>query len=94
MAEISTTDNIGSKITMALKAGSGVDINELATSLSEAESMPTINAVTAKKASATVSISGYGVLKTMHCRIETPCYRNRCLLLIQTLQMPKFLRSP
>jgi flagellar hook-associated protein 2 len=64
MAEISTTDNIGSKITMALKAGSGVDINELATSLSEAESMPTINAVTAKKASATVSISGYGVLKT------------------------------
>ncbi|HAG72813.1 MAG TPA: hypothetical protein DCL66_11485 [Gammaproteobacteria bacterium] len=61
MAEIST-DGIGSKITMALKTGSGVDINELATSLSEAEALPQINSVTAKKASATVAISGYGVL--------------------------------
>jgi flagellar hook-associated protein 2 len=61
MAEIST-DGIGSKITMALKTGSGVDINELATSLSDAESLPQINSVTAKKASATVAISGYGVL--------------------------------
>jgi len=61
MAEIST-DGIGSKITMALKTGSGVDINELATSLSEAEALPQISSVTAKKASATVAISGYGVL--------------------------------
>lgn len=61
MAEIST-DGIGSKITMALKTGSGVDINELATSLSDAESLPQINSVTAKKASATVAISGYGIL--------------------------------
>jgi flagellar hook-associated protein 2 len=61
MAEIST-DGIGSKITMALKTGSGVDINELATSLSDAESLPQINFVTAKKASATVAISGYGIL--------------------------------
>ena len=71
MAEISTTDNIGSKITMALKADSGVDINDLATTLSEAESMPNINAVTAKKASATVSISGYGVLKTSVSALKT-----------------------
>jgi len=62
MAEIST-DGVGSKITMALKTGSGVDIQELATSLSEAEAMPKIDSVTRKKESATVAISGFGVLK-------------------------------
>jgi flagellar hook-associated protein 2 len=60
---VTTTDNIGSKITLALKAGSGVDINDLATTLAEAESMASIRSVTAKKEAAEVSISGFGVLK-------------------------------
>jgi len=54
---------IGSKITQALKAGSGVDIHELATNLAEAESMAQIDRVTKKKEETSVSISGYGVLK-------------------------------
>ena len=54
---------IGSKITQALKAGSGVDINELSTSLAEAESMTQIDIATKKKEETSVSISGYGVLK-------------------------------
>jgi len=54
---------IGSKITQALKAGSGVDINELSTSLAEAESLPAINAVTKKIESSRVALSGMGVLK-------------------------------
>jgi flagellar hook-associated protein 2 len=54
---------IGSKITQALNAGSGVDINELATNLAEAESMAQIDRVTKKKEETSVSISGYAVLK-------------------------------
>jgi len=54
---------IGSKITQALKAGSGVDINELSTNLAEAESMSGINAVTKKIESSRVALSGMGVLK-------------------------------
>jgi flagellar hook-associated protein 2 len=49
---------------MALKAGSGVDINDLATTLAEAESMPSIASVTDKKEAATLSISGLAVLKS------------------------------
>jgi len=55
---------IGSKITQALNAGSGVNINELATDLAEAESMAQIDGVTKKKEETSVSISGYGVLKS------------------------------
>ena len=63
MAEISSKDNIGTTITQALNAGSGVDIFELATTLAEAESMPGINATTKQKEKSTVAISAYGVLK-------------------------------
>jgi flagellar hook-associated protein 2 len=56
--------SIGSKITGALKAGSGVDIYELATSLADAESMAQISIATKKKEETSVSISGYGVLKS------------------------------
>lgn len=63
MAEIISRDEIGSKITQALKAGSGVNISELATSLAEAESMAGINAVENKKEVSEVAISGYAVLK-------------------------------
>ena len=55
--------SIGSKITQALKTGSGVDIYELATSLADAESMTQIDIATKKKEETSVSISGYGVLK-------------------------------
>jgi flagellar hook-associated protein 2 len=55
---------IGSKITQALKAGSGVNISELATSLAEAESMAQIDGVTKRKEETAVSISGYAVLKS------------------------------
>ena len=55
--------SIGSKITQALKTGSGVDIYELATSLADAESMAQIDIATKKKDETSVSISGYGVLK-------------------------------
>ena len=63
MAEIISKDNIGTTITRALKAGSGVDIYELATTLAETESLPNIRAITTKKEASTVAISGYGVLK-------------------------------
>ena len=55
---------IGSKITQALNAGSGVNISELATSLAEAESMAQINSITKRKEETSVSISGYAVLKS------------------------------
>jgi flagellar hook-associated protein 2 len=63
MTEIISKGEIGSKITQALKAGSGVNINELATSLANAESMAGINAVTKKKEVSEVAVSGYAVLK-------------------------------
>ena len=62
---------IGSKITMALKAGSGVDINELATSLAEAESMAQIDITTKKKEETSVSISGYAVLKAAFTALKS-----------------------
>ena len=62
---------IGSKITQALKAGSGVDINELSTSLAEAESLPAINAVTKKIESSKVALSGMGVLKAGVVKLKT-----------------------
>ena len=49
MADVTTTDNIGSKITQALSMGSGVDIYDLATTLADAETTPQINALTAKQ---------------------------------------------
>lgn len=64
MSEVSSTNNIGTKITQALSAGSGVDIIELATTLAEAETQPRINSVTNKKSSAELNISGYGTLKS------------------------------
>ena len=64
MATVTTTDNIGGKITQALKAGSVVDIHDLAATLADAETTPRISAVTGKKEESTVSLSGFGVLKS------------------------------
>ena len=71
MTDVTTTDSIGSKITQALKAGSGVDIHDLATTLADAETMPQINAITAKKEASTVSLSGLGVLKASVSSFKT-----------------------
>ena len=64
MAAVTTTDNIGGKITQALKAGSGVDIHDLAATLADAETTPQISSITGKKEETTVSLSGFGVLKS------------------------------
>ncbi len=61
---ITTNSDIGGKITQAMKVGSGVDIQDLATQLAEAESTPKIDAVTKKKEASKVSVSGFGLLKT------------------------------
>ncbi|MDG2420791.1 MAG: flagellar filament capping protein FliD [Gammaproteobacteria bacterium] len=65
------TNNVGTKITQALKTGSGVDIYDLATTLAEAESLPKINIITAKKEESTSSLSGYGVLKASVASLKT-----------------------
>ena len=65
------TNNVGTKITQALKTGSGVDIYDLATTLAEAESLPKINTVTAKKEESKTSLSGYGVLKASVASLKT-----------------------
>ena len=64
MAEVTSKDNVGSQITQALSAGSGVNIQELATTLANAESISGISAVNAKKETTEVAISGYAVLKS------------------------------
>ncbi|MDG2141438.1 MAG: flagellar filament capping protein FliD [Gammaproteobacteria bacterium] len=64
MAAVNATDTIGGKITQALKAGSGVDIHELAATLADAETTPQISSITGKKEETTVSLSGFGVLKS------------------------------
>ena len=71
MADVTTTDNIGSKITQALSMGSGVDIYDLATTLADAETTPQINALTAKQKASTVSVSGFGVLKASVSALQT-----------------------
>ena len=71
MAINTNNSEIGGKITQALSAGSGVDIHDLAKTLAEAESLPGINAVTAKKAASTVAISGLGLLKSSVSSLKT-----------------------
>ena len=71
MAINTNNSEIGGKITQALSAGSGVDIHDLAKTLAEAESLPGINAVTAKKAASTVAISGLGILKSSVSSLKT-----------------------
>lgn len=64
MSEIDPRQNVGSQITQALGTGSGVNIQELATTLANAETISGIQAVEDKKAVSEVAISGYGVLKS------------------------------
>lgn len=62
MATVDPANNQGSKITTALKVGSGVDIQGLATSLSEAELSPKIEKAENKISDSETKISAIGVL--------------------------------
>lgn len=62
MAAVDPASNQGSKITTALKVGSGVDIQDLATSLSEAELSPKIEKAENKISDSETKISAIGVL--------------------------------
>ena len=64
METVDQTKNQGSKITSALQVGSGVNIQELATSLSEAELNPKIEKTQAKITETEAKISALGLLKS------------------------------
>ena len=63
MATVDQASNQGSKITTALKVGTGVDIQELATSLSEAELSPKIGKAESKISESESKISAIGIIK-------------------------------
>ena len=71
MAETSATSNAGSSIVQALSMGSGVDIQELATTLAQAENQPRIDTITQKKEETSVSVSGYGQMKASISVLKT-----------------------
>lgn len=71
MAETSATSSAGSSIVQALSMGSGVDIQELATTLAQAENQPRIDTISRKKEETTVSVSGYGQLKASLSLMKT-----------------------
>ncbi len=64
METVDQTKNQGSKITSALQVGSGVNIQELATSLSEAELNPKIEKTQGKITETEAKISALGLLKS------------------------------
>ena len=64
METVDQTKNQGSKITSALQVGSGVNIQELATSLSEAELNPKIEKTQEKITETEAKISALGLLKS------------------------------
>lgn len=64
METVDQTKNQGSKITSALQVGSGVNIQELATSLSEAELNPKIEKTQDKITETEAKISALGLLKS------------------------------
>lgn len=64
METVDQTKNQGSKITSALQVGSGVNIQELATSLSEAELSPKIEKTQGKITETEAKISALGLLKS------------------------------
>ena len=64
MTSVDQASNQGTKITNALKVGSGVDIAELATSLSEAELSPKITSAEGKVSASETRLSALGILKS------------------------------
>ena len=71
MSTVDQTNNQGSKITTALNVGSGVNIQELATSLSEAELNPKIESTQGKIDESELKISALAVVKSGITRINT-----------------------
>ena len=71
MAETSAASGAGSSLVQAMNLGSGVDIQALATSLAQAENQPRIDSFTKKKEETSVSVSGYGSLKSSVALIKT-----------------------
>ena len=71
MATIDQANSQGSKITTALQVGSGVNIQELATSLSEAELSPKIESTQSKIEASETKISALAILKSGISRITT-----------------------
>jgi len=64
MTSVDQASNQGTKITNALNVGSGVDIAELATSLSEAELSPKITSAEGKVSASETRLSALGILKS------------------------------
>ena len=64
MDTVDQTKSQGSKITSALQVGSGVNIQELATALSEAEVNPKIEKAQGKITETETKISALGQLKS------------------------------
>ena len=71
MSTVDQANNQGSKITTALNVGSGVNIQELATSLSEAELNPKIELTQGKIDESELKISALAVVKSGITRINT-----------------------
>ena len=71
MAETSAASGAGSSLVQAMNLGSGVYIQALATSLAQAENQPRIDSFTKKKEETSVSVSGYGSLKSSVALIKT-----------------------
>ena len=71
MAETSAASGAGSSLVQAMNLGSGVEIKALATSLAQAENQPRIDSFTKKKEETSVSVSGYGSLKSSVALIKT-----------------------
>ncbi len=71
MSTIDQANNQGSKITTALNVGSGVNIQDLATSLSEAELSPKIESTQGKIDESELKISALAVVKSGITRINT-----------------------
>jgi flagellar hook-associated protein 2 len=71
MSTVDQANSQGSKITSALNVGSGVNIQDLATSLSEAELSPKIEATQGKIDESELKISALAVVKSGISRINT-----------------------
>ena len=71
MSTVDQANNQGSEITTALNVGSGVNIQELATSLSEAELNPKIELTQGKIDESELKISALAVVKSGITRINT-----------------------
>ena len=71
MAEVGSTDNIGTSLIQSMQMGSGVNVAELAEALAGAETAASKALKTDKKDAAVNEISGMGVLKSSLASLST-----------------------